>query len=280
MDTRQLQYIIAIAETGNLSAAADRLFITQSALSQQLAKLKKEGLPPLFREERRRMVLTDAGKIYLNGARTILRTESLAKAQMDLLSENKVLRFHFSIAPYLQSDIYLDVLPALRKQFSQAVIEVSSDTTEGTRNALSLGTIDMALIPDIYQQQDFYTYTQVLRDELVIVSGSQTININLPMVLPAEHSYLREMCNRIFSQLNQYPEIYAESNDISISLALVTQGICNTILPRSLLKKDSLTLVSFSEPYYFNLVCIYQKMAASPILDAAIKELKQYYQKN
>ena len=48
MDTRQLEYILTIAEEKNLTRAADRLFLTQSALSQQLSKLEAEGLPPLF----------------------------------------------------------------------------------------------------------------------------------------------------------------------------------------------------------------------------------------
>ena len=42
MDLRQLEYIVAIAEKGNISKAADSLFITQSGLNQQLIKLEKE----------------------------------------------------------------------------------------------------------------------------------------------------------------------------------------------------------------------------------------------
>lgn len=277
MDTKQLEYIIAIAETGNLSAAAERLYITQSALSQQLQKLKKDGLPPLFREEKRRMVLTDAGKIYLNGARTILRTERLAREQMDHLMENKLHQFKFSIAPYLQSAVYIHVLPNLKRQFPNAEIYVSNGSIESTRSALAYGKIDMAFIPDIYQQQDFYTYESIHRDEMVVATCLSSHPEVLPTVLPAEHSFLREMCNRIFSQLNHYPEIYAETNDISLALSLASLGTCNAILPRSLLRDSQLYQFSFPEPYYFQLVCVHQKMATSSLLDAAIKSLKQYY---
>lgn len=75
MNTKQLEYILAIAEEKSLSKAAERFYITQSALSQQLTKLKKEGLPPLFVLKGKEMCLTDAGKIYVNGARAILRAE-------------------------------------------------------------------------------------------------------------------------------------------------------------------------------------------------------------
>ncbi len=72
-DSRQIEYIIAIADEHSLTKAAQKLFITQSALSQQLRKLEQEGLPPLFVYRGGRMELTDAGKLYVNGARTVLK---------------------------------------------------------------------------------------------------------------------------------------------------------------------------------------------------------------
>ena len=42
MDLRQIQYIVAIAEENNITRAAEKLYITQSALNQQLLKLEKE----------------------------------------------------------------------------------------------------------------------------------------------------------------------------------------------------------------------------------------------
>ena len=73
MDTRQIEYIIAIAEEKTLSRAAERLFISQSALSQLLSNLQAEGLPPLFYRQKGEMLLTDAGKIYVNGARIVMK---------------------------------------------------------------------------------------------------------------------------------------------------------------------------------------------------------------
>lgn len=48
METKQLTYILAIAQEGGISKAATKLFITQSALSQQLLKLEHELGTPLF----------------------------------------------------------------------------------------------------------------------------------------------------------------------------------------------------------------------------------------
>lgn len=48
MDTRQIEYILQIAEENNITKAAEKLFITQSALNQQLLKLERELGTPLF----------------------------------------------------------------------------------------------------------------------------------------------------------------------------------------------------------------------------------------
>ena len=52
MDLRQIQYIVAIAEENNITRAAEKLYITQSALNQQLLKLEKELGVQLFHRSR------------------------------------------------------------------------------------------------------------------------------------------------------------------------------------------------------------------------------------
>ena len=56
MDLRQIEYIIAIEQEESISKAAEKLFITQSALNQQLLKLEKELGMPLFERKKRQMI--------------------------------------------------------------------------------------------------------------------------------------------------------------------------------------------------------------------------------
>ena len=62
MDTKQVEYILKIAEENNITKAAAKLYITQSALNQQLIKLEKELGTPLFHRSRTNWHLTEAGK--------------------------------------------------------------------------------------------------------------------------------------------------------------------------------------------------------------------------
>ena len=73
MDTRQIEYILKIAEENNITHAAAKLFITQSALNQQLIKLEKELGAPLFHRSRTNWHLTEAGEVYVKNAKEMLR---------------------------------------------------------------------------------------------------------------------------------------------------------------------------------------------------------------
>ena len=75
MDLRQLEYIVQIAEENNITRAAEKLYITQSALNQQLLKLEKELGVPLFHRSRTDWHPTEAGEIYLSAARKMLQNE-------------------------------------------------------------------------------------------------------------------------------------------------------------------------------------------------------------
>ena len=69
MNFKILEYIVAIAETGNVTKAAERLFISQSGLNQQLIKLETELGTPLFHRSKKEMRPTHAGRIYIENAR-------------------------------------------------------------------------------------------------------------------------------------------------------------------------------------------------------------------
>lgn len=72
MDLRQLENIIRINEERSITKAAEKLFITQSALNQQLQKLEAELGTPLFVRTRSDWRPTPAGEVYLDAARQIL----------------------------------------------------------------------------------------------------------------------------------------------------------------------------------------------------------------
>lgn len=72
ISTRQLRYFVEIADSGSFSAAAERLFVAQSALSRQIKELESQLHTPLFERTARQPRLTAAGEAFYPRARNLL----------------------------------------------------------------------------------------------------------------------------------------------------------------------------------------------------------------
>lgn len=81
ISTRQLRYFVEIADSGSFSAAAERLFVAQSALSRQIKELETQLQTPLFERTARQPRLTAAGEAFYPRARTLL-SELLKASEM------------------------------------------------------------------------------------------------------------------------------------------------------------------------------------------------------
>ena len=88
MDFKILEYIIAIAEAKNVTKAAEKLYISQSGLNQQLIKTEKELGTPLFYRTNKEMKPTLAGQIYIANAKRILKMAQNCVTQIQDLTDN------------------------------------------------------------------------------------------------------------------------------------------------------------------------------------------------
>ncbi len=85
MELKHLRYFVAVAEDLNFSRAAGRIYLSQSALSQQIRKLEEELGVALFYRTKRRVELTEAGEVLLEGARqTLVQVEQTIRATREV----------------------------------------------------------------------------------------------------------------------------------------------------------------------------------------------------
>lgn len=90
MDTKVLEYIIAIAEEKSLSRAAEKFLLSPSALSQHLKKIEESLGARLFMRTNGELCLTDVGKIFINGAMSTLYIQREAMSKIsDMRAELK-----------------------------------------------------------------------------------------------------------------------------------------------------------------------------------------------
>ena len=123
IDTPTLTAFMAVAETGSFSAAAERLFITQPAISKRIALLEQQLDARLFDRVGRQIKLTEAGNALMPRARQVLMdVEDMARAIHDLSGEvSGKLRIGTS------HHIGLHRLPPVLRQFSRDYPKVTLD---------------------------------------------------------------------------------------------------------------------------------------------------------
>lgn len=143
---RQLQYVVAVAETLSFRRAAERCHVSQPSLSAQVAEVESALGVQLFERDRRHVLVTAAGEAVVARARVVLlAVEDLvdsAKQHSDPLAGTLRLGVIPTIAPYLLPD--LD--PALRAAFPRLTLWWTEDKTETLVAALHRGELDAALV--------------------------------------------------------------------------------------------------------------------------------------
>lgn len=109
MTTMQLDCFLLVAETLNFAAAADRLHVTQPAVTQQIHSLEKELNVKLFKRTTRTVKLTPEGYVFLNDAKSIQHIIGHAKKRFEEPEGREVVLF--SLGCHSQDE--LSLLPAI-----------------------------------------------------------------------------------------------------------------------------------------------------------------------
>ncbi|HJW38034.1 MAG TPA: LysR substrate-binding domain-containing protein [Candidatus Udaeobacter sp.] len=172
MELRHLRYFLAVAEAGSFSRAADRLGISQPTLSQQMRDLEAGLRVSLFQRRGKRILLTSAGLIFQEHARSILRQfESFLQ---ELSSESQQLRgaLHLGVVPILNVPLVphlLGLFAAKHPGISIIVDEISSTKIE---TALEEGRMDVGL-GFVTRYSPNLRYERLCTDEFALVVSEE-----------------------------------------------------------------------------------------------------------
>lgn len=141
----QLRVLVTIADAGSFSAAGRKLNRAQSAISQAIATLENVQGVALFDRSGFRPVLTDAGRILVAQARSVLtgaaRFEAMAAATRGGVEPELAI----AIDPLVPTDAFIDGLHALRAEFPYLSVSFSTEGLGGAERRLRRGEAALAL---------------------------------------------------------------------------------------------------------------------------------------
>ncbi|MEI7553387.1 MAG: LysR family transcriptional regulator [Verrucomicrobiota bacterium] len=143
MELRQLRYFVAVAETGNISRAAQKIFLTQPALSRQIKALEGEVGQCLLERKANSIHLTPAGEAMLHEARAILQHADQAIERVRATSAGGRLRIGY--APSLASGLLSPAVANFTQLHPRTRVELFDLSTEEMLTGLEAGELDVVV---------------------------------------------------------------------------------------------------------------------------------------
>ncbi|MCW0212765.1 MAG: LysR family transcriptional regulator [Pseudonocardia sp.] len=239
MELRHLQYFVAVAEEGTVTAAAARLHVAQPGVSAQLRRLERELGEPLFDRTSRGVTLTEAGRAVLPYARTALRAVEGARTAVDELTG--LIRGRVAVG--MASAMASSALPELLADFRDAHPGVEVTLTDGTSDdlvaALLDGRLDLAWIGLAGPAPDGVATRVVTEQELVVVGGDLPPEVGVvalrdrPLICMSRGTGLRAVVDSACAAAGFRPTVAFEAGDPLLLARLAARGLGIAVLPRA-----------------------------------------------
>lgn len=168
MNLRHLETLLAIAETGSFAAAADRVGVTQSAVSMQMRALEQVLAVELFDRARRPPVLSERGRALLGPAREVLRAaEDLTAAASGATLRG---RLRLGVIPTAATGLVPDALTLLAARAPDLQIRVESGLSVDLIRRVSQGVLDAAMVTETGRPERGLLVRPILEEPLLVVA--------------------------------------------------------------------------------------------------------------
>ncbi len=274
IDTRIIEYVIAIAEEGSLNKAAEKLFISQPALSKRLKKLEDELGTELFRRENSGLVITDAGRVYINGGRSILQIKQEAMAKLSSMDQSQTDVIRFGCA----TSHALEAIPQFRAEYPDMLLSTRQCTTPTAKEDLIMGRMDMAVLLTPTLQHSVLEYLPLASSQALVAvppqhpAASKKGGEGNPFregygcleedyfILSPSGSYARELEDRALKSMGIRPRILCEISDNETKRYMLSRNLGNAFLPGySIQAEDAFVTFPLDPPLSFYIVAAYPK---------------------
>ncbi|MRI35022.1 LysR family transcriptional regulator [Endozoicomonas sp. OPT23] len=259
MDIPSLNAFLAVAETGSFSLAAERLHLTQPAVSKRIATLESQLDSQLFDRIGRQVSLSEPGRILLPKAREML---SLMK---DTRQEINNLRTQVkgSLSMATSHHIGLRKLPTILKEYSRRYPQVRLDIhfvdSEAAYEMIHHGEIELGVITLSPEEREKFNAELIWEDPLVFMAandhplaGKKSITTKQlskhQAILPGSNTFTYTLVKELFEQEGLELHTAMSSNYLETIRMLASIGLAWTILPKSMLGDDLVELDTLCRP--------------------------------
>ncbi|MEZ5490083.1 MAG: LysR family transcriptional regulator [Gammaproteobacteria bacterium] len=251
MDTQNLIAFLAVADTGSFSLAAERLHLTQPAISKRISLLEQQLDASLFDRLGRHISLTEAGRTLLPRAREIMQAFRDAQQQIKDLRESVSGQLRLVTSHH----IGLHRLPALLRHFAGSYPDVQIDIqfkdSEEACQSILAGEFDLGVVTRSSFADNRIDRECIWLDRLVFVAAAdhplgarKSVSLSEisrhPALLPDQKFLTTRIVEDLFRDHRLELNTIMSTNYLETIKALISVGYGWGVLPEIMLTDDSL----------------------------------------
>lgn len=266
MDLHLIENMIAIEQEQSISKAAEKLYLTQSALNQQLLRLEKELGTQLFERRKHSMVPTMAGRIYLTTARQMVDMKRETYKIIRDIANEAAGEISISYSPERGSIMFSQVYPVFHKRYPHITFRIQEARGKKMEQLLLKKETTLASMIHI----DTHTNPELeyidLMDEMIVLglpithplaslAGERSwetfpeIDLNLlrqdAFTMPTKETKMRDMVDQAFHHAGFKPRVLFEPSSTPTMFNMVKNQVGPAFFPQSYVDPDA-PMVYFS----------------------------------
>ena len=241
------KFFLKVSEMGSISKAADKLYISQPALSQQLKNLEKELHTPLFIRSNKGIELTEEGKIvykYFSMSEKLL--QEMKKEIRD--KKNNVKKIRISAVPTMCNYSLPCMIYHLKQHYPNTSVELYSRSDSfKIEEELVNGRCDIGFVVEDIKNEFILTSKKIFEEEILLVASN--ISVNYPdfiserelskydLINMATENEITRTVSRYINDFENYKITY-NLESIDAIKSCVVNGYGLAFLPYSTIKKE------------------------------------------
>ena len=248
LNEKQIQYLLMVDETRNITEAARRLYVSQPALSRMILDIEKSLGIQLFVRDRGDLHLSQAGEIYLSGCRDALAIRNGVIKKINEINEGQNGQIVFGVTNLTGEYIVPQILDVFMQRFPGVEIVLVEDRMNILQQKVRAGKIDIALV--YHTDVDSLEYEKLIDNNVYVqvppwfaqeqgwdksLSKGRTIDAHFmdrqSMILLKKGRGMREISDQFFEHFQINPEKQMETDNIHLAQHLAQIGWGFTFVP-------------------------------------------------
>ena len=246
MNYRQLQYAVMLSEIRNISQLAEKLNISQPALSKQILSLENELDLKLFDRSTTPLTVTPAGQYFIQEAQELLYREDQLLRSLERFKSGEAGQLVIGVTPFRSSYLIPAVVKAFQTDYPDVHVKLQEAGSDILRKEAAEGKYDFAVV-NLPVDESVLDIIPLEADRLVLVVPSCflhqlplpencrevdfSICQSLSFAVVQKGQEMRLLFDKLCAAHNFHPRIAAEVVSLTTAWAMACASVAATILP-------------------------------------------------